>query len=77
MGEERCDLTGLPVYSCAHCAGGTDFLIKPPPYGPWFTAAYPGCCSGCDGGIEPGDTIRADGDGGYLCPGCGREEDRP
>lgn len=40
-------------------------------YGPWFTAQYAGMCAGCFEDIEPGDTIRADGDGCYLCPECG------
>lgn len=40
-------------------------------YGPWFTAKYDGMCAGCFEDIEPGDTIRADGDGCYLCSGCG------
>jgi len=62
----------LPA-SCADCTGrgGT-----PPPdpsrYGVWFQARLPGPCAGpCEGRIEPGDMIRADGDGGYLCHRCG------
>ena len=36
--------------------------------GPAFDAMYPGTCS-LDKAhrIEPGDSIRADGDGGYVC----------
>mgnify|MGYP001615378885 CR=1 FL=1 len=40
-------------------------------YGPWFTAQYAGVCNGCWEDIEPGATIRADGDGCYLCFDCG------
>ena len=48
-----------------------------PEYGPWFTAGYYGSCTDCDSDIEPGDTIRADGEGGYLCQVCGQTgEDR-
>lgn len=43
-------------------------------YGPWFTARFPGMCTGCPADIRPGDTIRADGDGLYLCEECGEEE---
>jgi len=39
--------------------------------GPWFAARYPGHCGGCLERVEPGDMIRADGDGGYLCLDCG------
>jgi hypothetical protein len=44
---------------------------EPGVYGPWFTAQFPGMCRGCWEDIEPGDTIRADGDGCYLCKDCG------
>jgi hypothetical protein len=40
-------------------------------YGPWFAAKFSGMCNGCFEDIEPGDTIRADGDGCYLCEDCG------
>lgn len=42
--------------------------------GPWFEAAYSGWCSGCNAGIEEGDTIRADGHGGYECDNCYADE---
>lgn len=38
--------------------------------GPWFTASYPGECASCGDAFDEGDTIRADGDGGYECEGC-------
>jgi predicted RNA-binding Zn-ribbon protein involved in translation (DUF1610 family) len=42
--------------------------------GPWFTAGYSsGSCSDCGEDITEGDTIRADGQGGYLCEECGAE----
>lgn len=69
---ERCDLTELPKVMCAHCLGHTEQQPdRPGQLGPWFDAAYESLCSGCGWGIEPGDRIRADGEGGYLCEGCG------
>lgn len=41
---------------------------SPPGY---FTARYPGRCASCRHGIEPGDLICRDDDGGYLCQECG------
>jgi hypothetical protein len=44
--------------------------------GPWFLAAYStGECAECSEPISEGDEIRADGDGGWLCAGCGDRED--
>lgn len=37
--------------------------------GPWFRASFAQDCARCGGEVEPGDRIRADGDGGYEC--CG------
>lgn len=78
-GGLRCGFSDLPVDSCAHCTGrtGTAETREHASYSPWFTAAYPGRCSVCDERIEPEDRIRADGEGGYLCADCGREEGRP
>jgi hypothetical protein len=42
-------------------------------FGPWFYAAYSGECAGCWCIIDEGDLIRADGEGGYLCEGCGED----
>lgn len=39
--------------------------------GPWFGAMYDGRCSVNECLIEEGDRIRADGEGGYECEGCG------
>jgi hypothetical protein len=77
--QPLCAFSDLPVDSCAHCTGrtGNAEAREPAHYGPWFDAAYPGRCQDCDERIEPGGRIRADGEGGYLCAECGREEDRP
>jgi hypothetical protein len=46
-----------------------------PGYGPWFPAGHPGACDGgCGGEIVPGDLIRADGAGGWLCRDCGADD---
>lgn len=45
---------------------GTLYRMK----GPWFYAAYRGLCSRCGSPIEPGEKIRADGDGGWECREC-------
>jgi hypothetical protein len=73
----RCEKTDLPVESCGHCTGAEaraareEAAPEPSGPGPWFTAQYEGTCTGCLEDIEPGDTIRASGEGGYLCEGCG------
>lgn len=63
----------LDPASCAVCNGAQKRAqaAERPVRGPWFTAQYEGTCRDCDGEILPGDTIRASGDGGYLCEGCG------
>lgn len=50
---------------------------EPAGYGPWFPASYEGECDGCGGDIMPGDRIRADGQGGWLCEECGEENPAP
>lgn len=42
--------------------------------GPWFTAQLPGECSAGGEEITGGDTIRADGSGGWECQECVEEE---
>jgi hypothetical protein len=86
MGEERCEISDLPVSMCGHCRG-TEAQEAPfgaesvdlgfgaavesvTEYGPLFFAARYGPCSGCETGIVPDDTIRADGQGGYLHEDC-------
>lgn len=46
---------------------------RPPRTGPWFVAQYDGECADCGFAIEYGETICADGKGGYLCGDCGEE----
>ena len=40
--------------------------------GPWFPARFD---SECGDPIDEGDTIRADGEGGYVCEPCGEDLD--
>jgi hypothetical protein len=68
--EPRCENSDLPVSQCAHC--------RPKPsrdtsaFGPWITASFDGECGGdCGRSIRAGDSIRADGEGDWLCVGCG------
>jgi hypothetical protein len=42
--------------------------------GPWFEAAYEGTCSALADPIEPGDIIRADGNGGYEHEDCADDD---
>jgi hypothetical protein len=74
----RCDLTDLPTDGCAHCKGLNPTPAAPRGHqsgdlGPWISARYEGRCAGCGDDINPGDTIRADGQGGWLCHDCGTE----
>jgi len=62
----------LDPASCALCNGAEKRAAAERPHrGPWFTAQHRGTCSGCLEEIEPGDTIRASGEGGWLCEDCG------
>lgn len=78
----RCEKTDLLVESCGHCTGAeaearaareeAEVARRPATGpGPWFTAQYEGECVCCGDDITPGDTIRADGEGGYVCDECG------
>jgi hypothetical protein len=41
-------------------------------YGPWIEASFDSDCDGpCGGQISEGDSIRSDGEGGWLCVNCG------
>lgn len=72
--KDRCIHDMLPG-SCTIC------LPKPPPAlfaqpsgairGAWFTATYAGQCDDCGSHIFPGEQIRADGEGGWICESCG------
>lgn len=84
--EKRCERTDLLVSMCSHCRGlpwvapalDPEFDPFNPPappadhVGAWFTAQYPGECGNCTAPVIPGDTIRADGRGGYECADCGK-----
>lgn len=64
------------VSNCAYCQPTTASVqrdaLSRPLRGPWFEARLPGRCSLNDEHrIVPGDEIRADGTGGYLCRECG------
>jgi hypothetical protein len=72
---ERC-VHDLPANMCGACMDA----LKPrgrhhrPAWGPWFTAAFDGECDGpCGREIQEGDTIRSDGEGGWLCDSCGHQ----
>lgn len=78
---ERCERTDLLVSDCAHCRGHQSVEEQvqaervtdrehPGAPGPWFAARWDGECSGCGDPINVGDTIRADGEGGYELWGC-------
>lgn len=53
--------------AAAFLSGAPDDGPRP---GPWFEAAYGGECSQCFAEIEPGDLIRADGEGEYERQEC-------
>jgi hypothetical protein len=60
------------VSVCGDCTPPEAMTQRPDEgWGPWFVARYFGTCAGCDGDIEIGDQIRADGTGGWLCGPCG------
>ncbi len=68
--DERCEVTDLLKQQCGHCQ---DVQETKPEYGPWFQARYDGECDGCGEEFERGDTIRSDGEGGYLFGDCGEQ----
>jgi hypothetical protein len=79
MTASRCEITDLLADSCGHCNGAEararreEAAVSRPSGagpGPWFTAQYGGECACCGDDICPGDTIRADGEGGYACNEC-------
>ncbi len=62
----------LTPASCADCRPRPSRrVVTSAGYGPWFAARFDGECA--DGGepIFAGDQIRSDGEGGWLCTGCG------
>jgi hypothetical protein len=60
--------------TCGVClprpVGGVTFPAR---LGPPVAARFAGECGACDQKIEPGDVIRADGEGGWLCRECAGE----
>lgn len=71
----RCDLTDLLVTDCAHCRKTPDPFATPTTRrgngtpGPAIAARYPGKCV-CGESFPVGESIRADGDGGWLSACC-------
>ncbi|MEU4367530.1 hypothetical protein [Micromonospora chersina] len=72
--EPRCTVTELLVSACSHCRPAAE---EPSRLGPWISATYRGRCGNCGTTIEELDDIRADGDGGWLCFGCGQAAEKP
>lgn len=75
---DRCSLTELLVDQCGHCrtpesAARTDRRFTRP--GPWFPASYAGECDTCGEEFEPGDQIRANGEGGWEGRECCGDDD--
>ncbi len=72
MTTDRCERTDLLVDQCGcrdHRGGQTpteEAQERRPP-GPWFVGHYDGTCSRCESTFRAGDTIRADGAGGWEC----------
>lgn len=66
----------LDPATCAVCNGaGQRAAASRPEAGPWVKARFDGWCSTPDCRvIVAGDAIRSDGNGGWLCDGCGSDE---
>jgi len=71
--EERCAITELPRYMCAHCRKVElpDAAVRR--LGRWFRSGFSFQCADCGGSYPVESPTRSDGDGGYLCMGCGTE----
>ena len=73
--EPRCEKTDLLRSQCGHCTGrdggGEASELDPRKFGPWFQARYDGECDNCGYEFQAGDSIRSDGNGGWLCGECG------
>ena len=69
MAEKRCDLTDLIVEQCAHCRQATAPAAAQN-LGPTLAAGYAGVCSGCGDEFDQGETIQADGQGGWVLTVC-------
>jgi hypothetical protein len=71
----RCELTDLLVDQCGcpeHRDGRTveEEATADRTLGPRFTAQYDGRCSRCGTDFWPGESIRGDGDGGWIAGCC-------
>jgi len=42
--------------------------------GPWFTSRWDSECDNCGDLVMEGDSMRADGEGGWVCEMCGRDD---
>jgi hypothetical protein len=63
----------IELAACGFCTPREPAARDNTRFGPWFAARLETPCDGdCDGLIEPGDMIRSDGAGGWLCDDCGR-----
>lgn len=60
-----------PASACLDCHPPAVPLPGSSLWGPFFQASYEGECDHCGDDIYPGDAIRADGEGGWLCETCG------
>jgi hypothetical protein len=68
--EPRCEKTDLLASQCAHCRPRPPLDVSA--FGPWITASFDGECAGdCGRPLRAGDSIRSDGEGGWLCVHCG------
>jgi hypothetical protein len=76
-----CEMSDLPVESCAHCRTGSRTLpdtmfqaneMDASKLGPQVPAKYHGQCTGCGAPIRPGDLIRSDGVSGWVDEQCAR-----
>jgi hypothetical protein len=57
---------------CADCRPRPERPPGVPRLGRWTEARFRTVCDGeCGGEIVPGDLIRSDGEGGWLCGDCG------
>ena len=44
-------------------------------FGPWATAHWDSECDWCGDYIPEGEQLRANGEGGWICEICGREDE--
>jgi hypothetical protein len=61
---------GAVVFACSRGRRAGRATAERFGQGPVVVAAYHGQCAGCGERIRPGDEIRSDGDGGWLCAAC-------